>query len=68
MFLPPGNQRGDIARAIFYMDLRYDGDDESNVVNLVVTDCPEELPESSMGYLSQLLQWHMDDPPDEREK
>ena len=68
VFLPPANQRGDIARAIFYMDLRYDGDDESNVVNLVVTDCPEELPESSMGYLSQLLQWHMDDPPDEREQ
>ena len=65
-FLPPSNQRGDVARAILYMDLRYDGD-ESNTENLVVTDCPENL-DGAMGYLSQLLQWHADDPPDEREK
>lgn len=65
-FLPPANQRGDVARAIFYMDLRYDGD-ETNVEDLFVTDCPEGITRS-MGYLSQLLQWHADDPPDELEK
>ena len=31
-FLPPVNVRGDIARAILYMDLRYDGDEVRNVV------------------------------------
>ncbi len=68
-FLPPASHRGDVARAILYMDLRYDGD-EPDTVNLVVSDCPENVPVGSagMGYLSQLLQWHMDDPPDEGER
>ena len=67
-FLPPASKRGDIARAILYMDLRYDGDDP-NTENLVVSDCPENVPNGAgMGYLSQLLQWHLDDPPDEEER
>jgi hypothetical protein len=68
-FLPPASHRGDVARAILYMDLRYDGD-EPDTVNLVVSDCPENVPVGSagMGYLSQLLQWHLDDPPDEGER
>jgi len=67
-FLPPASKRGDIARAILYMDLRYDGDDP-NTENLVVSDCPESVPNrAGMGYLSQLLQWHLDDPPDEEER
>eukprot|EP00984_Skeletonema_dohrnii_P010391 scaffold4047_cov97-Skeletonema_dohrnii-CCMP3373.AAC.1 len=67
-FLPPASKRGDVARAILYMDLRYDGD-ENNTENLVVSDCPEDVPNGAgMGYLSQLLQWHLDDPPDEGER
>mmetsp|Transcript_665 Transcript_665/g.1604 ORF Transcript_665/g.1604 Transcript_665/m.1604 type:complete len:702 (-) Transcript_665:416-2521(-) len=67
-FLPPASKRGDVARAILYMDLRYDGDDP-NTENLVVSDCPEDVPNGAgMGYLSQLLQWHLDDPPDEGER
>lgn len=67
-FLPPADRRGDIARAILYMDLRYDSD-ESTTEDLVVSDCPEDdVNGHSMGYLSQLLQWHMDDPPDEAER
>ena len=67
-FLPPKSKRGDIARTILYMDLRYDGD-EKNTNNLVVSDCPEDVPNGAgMGYLSQLLQWHMDDPPNEEER
>jgi len=67
-FLPPASKRGDIARAILYMDLRYDGDDP-NTENLVASDCPENVPNGAgMGYLSQLLQWHLDDPPDEEER
>lgn len=42
-FLPPAGVRGDVARAIFYMDLRYDGTD-ANTVDLVVSDCPSDVP------------------------
>lgn len=65
-FLPPVSRRGDVARSILYMDLRYDGDvDETNTYDLIVSDCPEDVPNGAgMGYLSQLLQWHIDDPPD----
>jgi hypothetical protein len=67
-FLPPMNQRGDIARSIFYMDLRYDGD-EVNTLDLVVSDCPASIADGAgMGYLSQLLQWHIDDPVDDAER
>mmetsp|Transcript_15243 Transcript_15243/g.21663 ORF Transcript_15243/g.21663 Transcript_15243/m.21663 type:complete len:484 (-) Transcript_15243:209-1660(-) len=67
-FLPPASKRGDVARAILYMDLRYDGDDP-DTFNLVASDCPENVPNGAgMGYLSQLLQWHLDDPPDEGER
>lgn len=67
-FLPPTDRRGDIARAILYMDLRYDGDERSTI-NLVVSDCPETIPNNGgMGYLSELLQWHLDDPPDNEER
>ena len=66
-FLPPADRRGDIARAIFYMDLRYDGS-ESDTLDLVVSDCPESvLNGAGMGYLSQLIQWHFDDPVDAEE-
>lgn len=41
-FLPPADRRGDVARAILYMDLRYDGD-EPSTSNLVVSDCPETV-------------------------
>jgi len=67
-FLPPADKRGDVARAILYMDLRYDGS-EPNTLDLVVSDCPESVPDGAgMGYLSQLLQWNLEDPPDEEER
>jgi len=50
-FLPPADRRGDIARAILYMDLRYDGDD-SSTLDLVVSDCPETVPNDGGIYLS----------------
>ena len=67
IFLPPADKRGDIARSIFYMDLRYDGND-ANTLDLVISDCPETVPNGAgMGYLSQLIQWHYDDPVDAKE-
>lgn len=59
-FLPPASHRGDIARAIFYMATRYQ-------TYLELTDCPTDGNKQQMAYLSQLLQWNIDDPVDEKE-
>ena len=64
-FQPPASVRGDIARALMYMDLRYDGT-EANTLDLTLTDCPFNRT-TDMGYLSQLLAWHVNDPPDAQE-
>ncbi len=51
---PRDEVKGDIARALFYMALMYD---ELNLVNTLPSIY-------NMGYLSELLQWHIDDPVD----
>lgn len=61
---PPPNERGDIARALFYMAVRYDGVD-SNTTDLELTN---NTPTGSlMGKLSTLIAWHLADPPDSGE-
>jgi endonuclease I len=73
IFLPPAHRRGDIARALFYMDLRYNGSDGG--LDLELTDCPNSSSSSSssatthqMAYLSQLLEWHKLDPVNDEER
>lgn len=65
IYEPPADMKGDIARALMYMDLRYDGN-EPLTLDLRLTDCPFQA-ERDMAYLSQMLTWHAEDPPDERE-
>ena len=73
-------RRGDIARAQFYMDLRYEGGTHgpSGVMepDLVLTDDLELIRDSYtqtnsstgyMGMLSVLLDWHREDPVDAAE-
>ena len=64
IFEPPSTVRGDLARALFYMALRYP--------HLELTDCPSQDDAGSesfeMGYLSTLLEWHGTDPPNDRER
>lgn len=55
-----GSWKGDVARALFYMAVRYNG---LNVVNGNVA----ETPSGFIGDLTTLLQWHNQDPPDDFE-
>ena len=60
-FMPPTSVRGDIARALMYMAVRYDGSDPDSQ-RLSLSDCPCQHT-ATMGILSVLLQWHAGDPP-----
>jgi endonuclease I len=55
-----GSWRGDVARAIFYMAVRYNG---LNVVN----GFPSETPTGYIGDLATLLNWNVLDPSDDFE-
>lgn len=74
------DRRGDIARALFYLDVRYDGSSHGGTgwsePDLVLTDSAALINGSStgsnesvayMGYLSTLLAWHAADPVDAKE-
>lgn len=72
-------RRGDIARAMFYMDLRYEGGTHGVTgaaePDLRLTDNASLIQPTSgnasvayMGLLSVLLQWHQQDPVDESER
>ncbi len=71
-------RKGDVARAIFYMDLRYEGGTNGNTgraePDLRITNDASLIGPSSgnatvayMGLLDVLLQWHAADPVDDRE-
>ena len=58
--------KGDIARIIFYMDTRYEGNNGES--NLTVVDYVNTYPLPEHGKLSTLLEWNNFDPPDEFER
>jgi endonuclease I len=60
VFMPPAEMRGEIARSLMYMDLRYDGT-EPDTLNLRLTDCPFNAA-TDMGYLSQMITWNNEYP------
>jgi len=76
-----GGKRGDVARALLYMDVRYEGGlhgvTSAQEPDLILTDDPVLIANSNtgqnelvayMGLLSVLLQWHYEDPPDDFER
>jgi len=65
-FEPRDEVKGDIARIILYMDLRYEGG--IGEPNLVAVDGLTTYPNPQIGSLSTLLEWHEQDPPDAFEK
>lgn len=64
---PPDEVKGDIARMMFYMDVRYEGNDSSGTPNLVLvnkvdTDRANETAlRAEFGHLCTLYKWHVDD-------
>ncbi|MBP7830570.1 MAG: endonuclease [Kiritimatiellae bacterium] len=59
---PPDEVKGDIARALFYMDVRYDGL-EANTEDIQLQDALSDPAERRMGVLTTLRAWHEADPP-----
>ncbi len=75
------DRRGDVARALLYMDLRYEGGAHSvtgvSEPDLILTDDVALIAASNtganesvayMGHLSTLLSWHAADPVDAKER
>ncbi|MGC4119914.1 MAG: endonuclease [Myxococcales bacterium] len=79
-FEPRDAVKGDVARALFYMAVRYEGDDPPMPDLELVEAIPSLLdaqgqPNNNqhvstprMGRLSTLLRWHQQDPPDDAER
>lgn len=59
---PPDEVKGDTARMMFYMDVRYDGGDSSSVGDLELVDGLTSTGQLTMGVLCDLMAWHIDDP------
>lgn len=64
-FEPREDVKGDIARIIFYMDIRYNGGE--NELSLDIVDYLTSYPDPEIGVLSTLIDWHENDPPDDFE-
>ncbi len=65
-FEPRDAVKGDVARMIFYMATRYEGD--NGEPDLEVVDHVNTYPNPEIGKLSTLLQWNAQDPPDNFER
>ncbi|WLR44372.1 endonuclease [Bacillus carboniphilus] len=63
---PRDEVKGDIARMIFYMAVRYEGD--SGELDLEVNDFVSNDSSPYHGKLSTLLEWHNEDPVDDFER
>lgn len=61
----PIDFRGEAARAVFYMEVRYNGTESSTTDLRLVSGFPSG---NQMGDLNYLLNWHYDEPPTTRER
>lgn len=64
---PNDNVKGDVARMMFYMDVRYDKNTASGMPDLVLVDETGTTDETvndiaKFGKLCTLVKWHYDDP------
>ena len=70
VYEPRDAVKGDIARMIMYMDVRYEGDSLSENINLVIKN-GSTTPTNMTGYLGDLdtlIKWHEQDPVDDLER
>jgi endonuclease I len=67
---PPKVSKGQIARMMFYMDVRYEGNDQgrTRTPDLVLVDKSTKVGDPELGYLSDLLKWHCENPVTDLEK
>jgi len=65
-FEPADEVKGEVARTIFYMAVRYEGEDGE--LDLKVVDKVNTYPAAEHGKLSALLQWNKDFPPTDLER
>ena len=68
VFEPRDEDKGDVARIIFYMDLRYEGDSGEEDLEMTesILSTSSNLPRH--GVRSTLLEWHEFDPVDDFER
>lgn len=66
LWTPRPSERGDLARAMFYMAVRYDGSD-SGTIDLELGDVPDSA-NGVFGVLATLIEWSQDDPVSEEER
>ena len=58
----PSRVKGDIARMMFYMAVRYEGNDDSGTPDLELVNRNTSSGERYFGKLCTLLDWHFQDP------
>jgi len=66
IFEPRDEDKGDVARIIFYMDVRYEGDISGEPDLEMIDDIPQSG-EPYHGVRTTLLSWHKQDPVDDFE-
>ena len=64
-WMPRPEEKGDLARAMFYMAVRYEGGESTP--DLELSDTPN-AGANRFGRLSDLLRWHREDPVDDDER
>ncbi|EAQ65863.1 extracellular ribonuclease [Marinomonas sp. MED121] len=66
-FEPMDDIKGDVARMIFYMDVRYDGSDGNMSDLYLVNNTSSETGDSFFGVICTLYTWHQEDAVDANE-
>lgn len=67
IFEPRDSVKGDVARMLLYMDVRYDGENSEPDLELI-NGFSAASGSALQGDLATLLKWHEEDPVDDREK
>jgi endonuclease I len=68
IFEPRDEDKGDVARIIFYMDVRYEGGDDELDLEMIEDVLSTSSKQPRHGVRSTLLEWHAQDPVDDFER